>query len=60
MALDAQPITPNVAYHSIIANIRPKTTPEKISDGFVDYQSAHVYGAASDDRHRHPYLRSRQ
>ena len=48
MALAAQPISPDVAFHSIIANIRHKTTPEKICDGVVDYRSAHVEGAASE------------
>jgi pimeloyl-ACP methyl ester carboxylesterase len=47
-ALDAQSIAPGVAIHSIIANIRHKTAPEKISDGFVDYQSAHLDGALSE------------
>ena len=40
MALDDQPIAPTVAYHSIIANIRHHKTPEKMSDGFVNYRSA--------------------
>ena len=48
MALAAQSISPAVAFHSIIANIRHKTTPEKICDGIVDYRSAHVDGAASE------------
>ena len=48
LALDAQPIAPGVAYHLIIANIRHKATPENINDGFVDYQSAHLDGAASE------------
>jgi hypothetical protein len=48
MALAAQPISPDVAFHSIIANIRHKTTPEKICDGIVDYRSAHIDGATSE------------
>ena len=48
MALAAQPIAPDVAFHSIIASIRHKTTPEKICDGVVDYQSAQLDGAASE------------
>jgi hypothetical protein len=48
MALDAQPIAADVAFHSIIANIRHETTPDKMSDGVVDYQSAHLDGAASE------------
>jgi hypothetical protein len=37
-----------VPYHSIIANIRSSMTPDTISDGFVDYWSAHVDGAESE------------
>ena len=48
MALAAQRISPNVAFHSIIANIRHKTAPERICDGVVDYRSAHLDGAASE------------
>jgi len=48
MALAAQPISPDVAFHSIIANIRHKTAPEKICDGIVEYRSAHLDGAASE------------
>jgi hypothetical protein len=48
MALDAQQIAHDVAYHSIIANIHHQRTPEKISDGFVHYRSAHLNGAASE------------
>ena len=48
MAFDSQPISPHIPYHSIIANIHPRLTPAKITDGFVDYQSAHVAGAASE------------
>ena len=39
-ALDAQPIAPHIAYHSIIANIHPHAVPEQMSDGFVKYTSA--------------------
>jgi hypothetical protein len=48
MALDAQPISLTVTYHSIIANIHHQSTPEKISDGIVEYRSAHLEGAASE------------
>ena len=48
MALDDQPIAPTVAYHSIIANIRHHKTPEKMSDGFVNYRAADLDGAASE------------
>jgi pimeloyl-ACP methyl ester carboxylesterase len=48
MALDAQPIANDVAYHSIIANIHHQRTPEKMSDGFIHYRSAHLDGAASE------------
>jgi pimeloyl-ACP methyl ester carboxylesterase len=48
MALDAQRIAHDVAYHSIIANIHHQRTPEKMSDGFVHYRSAHLSGAASE------------
>jgi hypothetical protein len=48
MAIDSQRIANDVAYHSIIANISHQRTPEKISDGFVHYRSAHLDGAASE------------
>jgi len=48
MALDSQPIAPEVAYHSIIANLRREAPLEKMSDGFVSYRSAHLGGAASE------------
>ncbi len=48
MAVDAQSIAPEVAYHSIIANIHAGLPPEKISDGLVSYASAHINGAASE------------
>ena len=47
-ALDAQPIAPHIAYHSIIANIRRDASPDQMSDGFVKYTSAHLEGAASE------------
>src|SRR5262249_3257526 len=34
LSLDSAPIAPGLVYHSIIANIRRKMTPEVISDGF--------------------------
>jgi len=50
VALEAQPISPRVAYHSIIANSRPRLLVplEKSSDGLVSYSSAHLDGAASE------------
>jgi hypothetical protein len=48
MAIDAQPIAPGIAYHSIIANIRHLAPPEKMTDGLVSYPSAHLGGAASE------------
>jgi hypothetical protein len=48
VALDAQPIAPGVVYHSIIANVHPGLTQEKMTDGFVRYSSAHLGGAASE------------
>jgi len=50
VALEAQPISPRVAYHSIIANSwRRLLLPlEKSSDGLVNYSSAHLDGAASE------------
>jgi len=46
--LDMLPIAPGVAYHSIIANIRPGASLETSNDGFIDYQSAHMNGAMSE------------
>jgi triacylglycerol esterase/lipase EstA (alpha/beta hydrolase family) len=48
LAIDAQPIAPEVAYHSIIANIRPNAPPERMNDGLVSYSSAHLDGVASE------------
>ena len=48
MAVDAQSIAPEVAYHSIIANIHPGLPLEKSSDGLVSYRSAHIDGAVSE------------
>jgi hypothetical protein len=48
MALDAQSVMSDVVYHSIIANRHYRKTLEKINDGFVDYRSAHIDGAASE------------
>jgi hypothetical protein len=50
VALEAQPISPRVAYHSIIANNRRSSglPLEKGSDGLVDYSSAHLDGAMSE------------
>ena len=33
MAIDSQRIAPSIAYHSIIATIHYKATPERINDG---------------------------
>jgi len=50
VALESQPISPQVMYHSIIANSRgnSRLPIEKISDGLVNYSSAHLDGAASE------------
>jgi hypothetical protein len=48
IALDGQPIAPGVPYHSIIANLHPHTSPDKMTDGFVSYESAHLDGAISE------------
>ena len=47
-AIDAHPIAPGVAYHSIIATIHPGLPRESITDGFVRYSSAHLDGAISE------------
>jgi len=47
-AIDAQPIAPGVAYHSIIATIHPKLPREAMTDGFVRYTSAHLDGTTSE------------
>ncbi|MGP0063440.1 MAG: esterase/lipase family protein [Isosphaeraceae bacterium] len=47
-AIDAQPIAPGVAYHSIIATIHPGLPRETMTDGLVRYTSAHLDGAASE------------
>lgn len=47
-ALDSRPISPAIPYHSIIANIRRSTSPDKMTDGFVKYASAHLDGAQSE------------
>jgi len=48
MAIDAQPIAPEVAYHSIIANIRRNAFPHQMTDGLVSYSSAYLDGASSE------------
>ncbi len=48
MAIGAQAIAPTVVYHSIIANIRHTSAPERMNDGLVSYSSAHLDGAASE------------
>ena len=49
-ALEALPISPQIAYHSIIAKgpRRSRLPLEKTSDGLVNYASAHLDGAASE------------
>jgi hypothetical protein len=42
------PIAPGVAHHSIIGNSRRTRAPERMTDGVVDYASAHIEGAASE------------
>ncbi len=50
VALEAGPISPRVAYHSIIASSRRRWPQplEKTSDGLVNYSSTHLDGAASE------------
>ena len=50
VALAAQPISPRVAYHSIIASRRRRLLQpiEKSSDGLVNYSSTHLDGAVSE------------
>jgi hypothetical protein len=46
--LSTLPLSPRVVSHSIIADIHHDHDPAKISDGFIDYHSAHLDGAASE------------
>lgn len=46
--IDRTPIAPGVVYHSIIGNNRRSRSPERMSDGVVDYTSAHIEGTASE------------
>ena len=48
LALNSQPIAPEVVYHSIIANLRRQAPLANMSDGLVSYRSAHLDGAASE------------
>lgn len=48
LALDRQPIASGIPYHSIIANSRHSATAGMIHDGVVNYESAHLDGAASE------------
>jgi len=48
LALNSQPIAPEVAYHSIIANLRHDAPLDQMSDGLVTYRSAHLDGAVSE------------
>jgi len=45
--LGSLPIDPNIPYHTIIGN-RGRDPAEPISDGWVDYESAHLDGAKSE------------
>ena len=45
---DTMPISPDVQYHSIIANNTPNRPLEDSNDGVVPYRSAHLPGAASE------------
>ncbi|MFT4178267.1 MAG: alpha/beta fold hydrolase [Thermomonas sp.] len=42
------PISPNVRYHSIIAQADPSVPLEQSDDGLVPYRSAHLSGALSE------------
>ncbi len=59
-AIDAQPIAPGVAYHSIIATIHPGLPRENMTDGFVRY-TQRPPGRRRLRTHRHgdPRLRGR-
>jgi hypothetical protein len=46
-ALGRLPVDPNIPYHTIIGN-RGRDPAEPISDGWVDYESAHLVGAESE------------
>jgi hypothetical protein len=50
VALDTQPISPQVAFHSIVASRSRRLFPslERNGDGLVSYFSAHLDGAASE------------
>jgi pimeloyl-ACP methyl ester carboxylesterase len=54
-ALSELPITPEVPYHSIVANLFPDGPPGLWTDGVVSYESAHLDGAESEIivRHNH-------
>lgn len=46
-ALGSLPIDPEIPYHTIIGN-RGRDPEEPVSDGWVDYESAHLDGAESE------------
>jgi hypothetical protein len=45
---DTMPISPDVQYHSIIANNTPNRPLEDSNDGVVPFRSAHLPGASSE------------
>jgi hypothetical protein len=45
---DTMPISPDVQYHSIIANNTPNRPLEDSNDGVVPFRSAHLNGAESE------------
>ena len=56
-AIDAHPIAPGIAYHSIIATIHPGLRRESITDGFVRYSSPPRRSRLREHRHHDPRLR---
>jgi 5,10-methylene-tetrahydrofolate dehydrogenase/methenyl tetrahydrofolate cyclohydrolase len=42
------PISPDVDYHSIIAQLDPRLPVEESDDGLVPYRSSHLPGALSE------------
>ncbi len=55
-ALAELPISPEVPYHSIVANLFPEAPPGLWSDGVVSYKSAHLEGARSEIMIRHNHF----
>jgi hypothetical protein len=54
--LSGLPIAPGVPYHSIVANLLPDASPQLWTDGVVQYESAHLEGAASEVMIRHHHF----